>query len=134
MTFDYLQRVVVEGQLDVEDIGQCVLLGRNDLGEEHYLLIKTEMGFSEVIEYGPSVPDLKLLPYAVTLKYNRFEFNQGKLEKIINKFLNDPKKGISQAEVTDIEHIRYLIPNLIDRVFPPSDEELFGDADETDDS
>ena len=38
MTFEYLQRVVVDAELNVDDIGQCVILGRNDIGEESYLL------------------------------------------------------------------------------------------------
>lgn len=110
MTFDYLGRVVVEGQLEVKDIGDCVILTRNDLAEEWYLLIRTDMGWTEVIEYGPSHPDIKLLPTSVTQTYNRFEFNQGKLLKIIDRFLNEPKRLISQAEVVSLKDVA---PNMV---------------------
>ncbi len=133
MTFDYLQRVVVEGQLTVDDIGQCVILGRNDLGEEYYLLIRTELGFTEKIEYGPATPDIDILPFNVNLNYSRFEFNQYKIEKTIDRFLNDPKRGITQAEVVDIESVRDLIVNPVNRAFPAK-ERLFEDEGNTNNS
>lgn len=116
MKFDYLQRVVIDAQLDVENIGECCLLGRNDIGEEWYLVIHSMMGVTEVIEYGPIVPDLNLLPSAVTLKYSRFDYNQGKIERIIDKFLNDGQRAISQAEVTDFETVSSNIVNPVDRL------------------
>lgn len=118
MTFDYLQRVVVDGQLDVEDLGNVCIQGRNDLGEEFYLLIRSEDGYCDVIEYGPAHPDFEMLPWSVKLTYDHFEFNQMKLEKRIDKFLNDAKHLITQADVVDIEQIREYIVNPVDRMFP----------------
>ena len=123
MTFEYLQRIVVESQLDVENIGQCVLRARNDLGEEFYLIVVTELGWSEVLEYGPITPDLQLLPMNYQIKYSRFEYNELKLERIIDKFLNDGKRGITQADVTTLGDIMELLVNPIDRVV--TNKELF---------
>ena len=124
MKFDYLQRVIIDAQLDVENIGECVLLGRNDLGEEWYLLIHTDMGFTEVIEHGPVVPDLSILPFSISTYYNRFEYNQGKIERIIDKFLNNPKRGISQAEVSTLEYVEEHFPNIVKRVYKTYVEEV----------
>lgn len=117
MTFDYLERVVVEGQLYVEDIGNCVLLTRNDLGEEWYLLTRTELGWTEVIEYGPAHVDFELLPTSVKQTYDRFEYNMGKLQRTIDKFLNDPKRLISQAEETTIEEVAHKMINPLNKCF-----------------
>ena len=116
MTFEYLQRVVVESELNVDNIGQCVILGRNDIGEEFYLIIKTELGWTEVLEYGPFTPDLALLPLNYNISYSRFEYNEGKLERIIDKFLNNPKRMISQANVVELSEIIDFLVNPIDRV------------------
>lgn len=118
MTFEYLQRVVVEGQLDVDNIGDCVLQANNDLNEEFYLIIKTDLGWTEVLEYGPCVPDLLELHYNYSAKYSRFEFSESKIERIIDKFLNDGKRMISQAKLTTLEDIREFLINPIDKVFP----------------
>lgn len=127
MTFEYLQRVVVEGQLDVDNIGECVLLANNDIGEEFYLIINTVMGWTEVLEYGPFAPDFDLLPANYNIKYSRFEYNQGKLEKAIDRFLNDPKRAISQAKVVELDEIIDNLVNPINKVFPPAGGNLFND-------
>lgn len=118
MTFEYLQRVIVDAELNVDDIGQCVILGRNDIGEEHYLTIRTEMGWTEQIIVGPVCPDIEILPFNVAILYSRYEYNQGKIERAIDKFLNDPKKMISQAEVVTYDSIYPQVWQTISKIFP----------------
>lgn len=121
MTFEYLQRIVVDAQLDIENIGDCYLRAYNDFGEEFYLIIKTQLGETEVIEYGPCVPELQMLHQNYQITYSRFEYNQGKLERIIDKFLNNPKRGITQAEVSSLELFRKNLVNPIDKIFPENE-------------
>lgn len=118
MIFEYVQRVVVDATIDIDNIGECVIQARNDLGEEFYLLLRTELGWTELIEYGPATPDISLLPHTINYKYDRFEYNSAKIERIIDKFLNDGKRMISQAQVVEIEDIRSFIVNPLDKVFP----------------
>lgn len=117
MKFEYLQRVIVDAELEIDNIGDCVIQANNDLAEEFYLIIRTELGWTEVMEYGPFVPDLLQLPYNYQITYNRFEFNQSKIERIIDKFLNNPKKIITQAKIVTLEDIFPNLVNPIDRVF-----------------
>lgn len=119
MTFEYLQRVVIDATLEIDNIGECVLQARNDIGDEYYLFIHTELGWTEVVEYGPAHPDISILPNSITYKYDRFEFNFGKIERIIDKFLNDGKRMISQASVVDVEDVRGFIISPLDKIFPP---------------
>lgn len=118
MTFEYLQRIIVDAQLDVDNIGECVLLGRNDLGEEFYLIIRTDMGWTEQINFGPVTPEVDILPFNINLTYARFEFNQAKLMRAIDKFLNDPKKMITQADVIEVDSIQEGIQASIMKIFP----------------
>lgn len=117
MTFDYMERVVVEGQLDVENIGECIIQANNDFGEIFLLMIRTELGWTQVIDYGPLVPDIELLSPNFKILYNRFEFNQQKIEKLIDRFLNDPKKEITQARVVDVTEITDLLVDPIQKFF-----------------
>ena len=118
MIFEYVQRVVVDATLDVDNIGECAIQARNDLGEEYYLMIKTVLGWTEIIEYGPACPDISMLPHTVNYKYDRFEFNSAKIERLIDKFLNDGKRMISQAQVVEVDDIRDFIVSPLDKVFP----------------
>lgn len=118
MKFEYIQRVVVDGELEVENIGDCVLEANDDFQNCYYLLIKTDLGWTEVIEYGPCIPDISELSFNYNIKYSRFEYSQSKLERIIDKFLNEGKRVITQAKVTTIENIRDALVNPVDKVFP----------------
>ena len=132
MTFEYLQRVVVDAELNVDDIGQCVILGRNDIGEESYLIIRTEMGWTEQISIGPVCPDIEILPFNVAILYIRYEYNQGKIERAIDKFLNDPKKMISQAEVVTFDTIYPNIWQTVRKIFPIEERGLEDEQQYTD--
>ena len=125
MKFEYLERVVVEASLEIEDIGNCCILCRNDIGEEFYLLTKTVMGWTEIIEYGPCTPDLDILPFNVQLLYDRFEWNQYKLEKRIDKFLNNPKRAITQAEESTLDVVLPCIKSPTDIIFKDYSKPLF---------
>lgn len=118
MTFDYLQRIVVDGQLDVDNIGDCVIQANNDFAEEYYLIVRTILGWVEVLEYGPCLPELQELQHNYTIKYSKFEYNQSRIEKTIDKFLNDAKRSITQARLTTIDEIRENLINPVDRMFP----------------
>lgn len=121
MTFEYLQRIIVDSQLEVEDIGQCCILGRTDMGEENYLMIRTELGWTEVIQCGPFIPHLGILPDYININYTRFEFNQNKIVKLIDKFLNDGRRGITQAEVVSVETIQTPVYSALEKIFPKSE-------------
>ena len=125
MKFEYLHRITVEAELDVDDIGQCCIRGRNDLGEEFYLIIRTDLGFTEQITYGLVVPDLEILPFNVSMQYSRYEYSQSKIERQIDKFLNDPKKLITQADVIEYEEIVDPIKTSLCKIFM-FDNETYG--------
>lgn len=117
MKFEYLQRVVVESELDVENTGECCIRGRNDFGEEFYLVIHSCMGSVSVLDYGPAHPDIEMLPDAVNIKFVRFDYSSHRIESMIDKFLNDGKKFITQAEVVNLDDIRDNMVHPIDKMF-----------------
>ena len=118
MTFEYLQRVVVDSELDIEDIGECCVRGRNDFGEEFYLVVHSEMGFTTIYEYGTATPDIEMLPDNVTIKCERFPYNQNKIINRIDKFLNDSKRFITQADTPYVGEVMPYMINPIDKIFP----------------
>ena len=77
---------------------------------EYYLILRTELGLTKSLEYGPSIPDLDELPMSVSMRYNQFEFNESKIAKMITKFLNS--NSITQARETEVEDIVMRIKHL----------------------
>lgn len=114
MTFEYLQRVQVESEIDVPDIGHCAILARNDLGEEWYFATRCELGYVSIFEFGPRIPDFNLPPSSVVISFERFEYSDYKIEKRIDKFLNNSKRMITQAELINLEKVAEAAVNPIE--------------------
>ena len=114
MNFEYLATIKKESSINIENIGTCALDTFNDLGFEWLLIIKTSDGMTEVIEYGPTIPDIEAPPANVNYSYRRFEFKESRIIKIIQSFLNDGYKGITQAFEIDLKEAGSKMRNLVE--------------------
>lgn len=97
MTFEYLKVEEYKDSIDIEDVGNCTVNIINDDGKEWYLSISTELGWSEIKTFGPLTVDINTLGYSFTYTYNKIEYDSKKLFKIIDKFINDDKKVITEV-------------------------------------
>lgn len=114
MNFDYLARIQRESSIDIENIGNCALDVYNDLGFEWLLIIHTKEGQTEMIEYGPLLPDLNYPPAKVNYSYERIDFAEGKIVNKITKFLNDSYRNITQAFEIEKEEAMSKMKSLVD--------------------
>ena len=62
MRFEYLVKIKKESSIDIENIGNCAIDVYNDLGFEWVLLVHTKEGTTEIIEFGPIIPDIEYPP------------------------------------------------------------------------
>ena len=62
MDFEYMRRVLMDGVLSGDDMGNCTIIANNDVADTFVLVIKTELGWTEIFEAGPIVPDMDKLP------------------------------------------------------------------------
>ena len=110
MNFEYLVKIQKESSIDVDDIGNCALDVYNDLGFEWVLLINTREGTTEIIEYGPIIPDLEYPPTKVLYTYDRMDFSEKKIINRISSFLNDGYRYVTQAfEISKNEAMHPII-------------------------
>lgn len=97
-TFDYLYQENPLDSIEVEDIGNCVIQAFNDMGYEWYLIIETSLGDSYIQEFGPFFPDIEnYFPKGFKYNFYKLQYKESKLSKIIENFINDPKKLITQV-------------------------------------
>ena len=109
MDFEYMQRVLMDGVLSVDDMGNCTIIANNDVAESFVLVIKTVLGWTEIFEAGPIVPDMDKLPNHTFVSYDKLPFSESQIKKRIRTFLNDRLRGITQARVAEIEEAKKLL-------------------------
>ena len=101
--FEYFYSKSAFGELQIDDIGDCCIQANNDEGLFYYLLIETNLGWTKILEYGPCAPDFDELPKAVGCNFSRIEFDERKIMKRIDEFLNNRFRNITQAQLVDRE-------------------------------
>lgn len=116
MNFEYLVKIQKESSINVDDIGNCALDVYNDLGFEWVLLINTREGTTEIIEYGPIIPDLKVPPVKVLYTYDRMDFSEKKISHRISSFLNDGYRCVTQAFEISKNEAKDKMKSLVDYV------------------
>ena len=114
MNFEYFYQERATADIDIDDIGNVALIGNTDFGTEFYLIVHTDLGLTATLQYGPSIPDSDELPLAVGYNYQRFEFNESKIIKLITKFINAP--GVTQVREVEPDEIKNNIKELKDYI------------------
>ena len=114
MTFEFNQQLMPQSLIDIEQVGEFAIEAHNDAGYYWYLIVKTSLGTTTITSCGPKIPDVSLLPSGYTCSLNRIQFNEKKLEKTINMWLNDRMKTLTEAKVIDIDDAIDQIAELKD--------------------
>lgn len=102
--FEYDFQFTVNSTLDVEEIGQCYLEASTDAGNFYYACVKTVMGRSVLLEFGPvcEVPPATWMDSFFTFNRSNIAFDERKISRFIDKFLNNTRLAITQAqEITE---------------------------------
>lgn len=97
MKFEYLATKSYLDSIDIEDLGNVYLNALNDLGDEYYLSIETHLGWTEIKEFGPCAVDSNQSSNYFNLLYIKFEYNESKIIKNIERFINNEKRNIIQV-------------------------------------
>lgn len=114
--FNYLYQIQSCSDITLDDIGNICMQASNDRGDSWILLIRTSLGFCYLVEYGPFSLDEHQENYVYS-RYEKFEYSEYKLEKKIDKFLNDSKKIITQVEIIDEDEARQNIKNVMEVLY-----------------
>jgi hypothetical protein len=102
-TYEYLYEVKATGFLEIENIGECALVANNDFLQEQVLIITTELGKTKILKFGPVFVDNVQPPISVQYTFDEIDFSEYKIDKAIDKFINDAKFRTTQVKVVDID-------------------------------
>lgn len=97
MIFDYMRTVQALDTIDIPDIGNTCINAFNDFGLEWYLIIDTYQGWTKIKEFGPLLADLDHIATYFDYTMYQHEYSEKKISKVIEKFINNNKRMITQV-------------------------------------
>lgn len=104
MIFEFSVQKTFSQSIDVVDMGNTALRCTNSNMDNFYIIVKTIMGKTHIIKFGPICPDIEVLLNDFAVTYKKIDYKENLIYKEINKFINDFKKEIdSIEEITEYE-------------------------------
>jgi hypothetical protein len=104
MIFEFSVQKTFNESIDVVDMGNTALRCTNRQLDNYYIIVKTIMGKTHFIKFGPVCSEIDALLEDFSVEYKKIDYKESQVYKEIDKFINDFKKGIETVEeVTEYE-------------------------------
>ena len=104
MIFEFSIQKTFNQSIDIVDMGNTALRCSNNCMDDYYLIIKTVMGKTHILKYGPVCADIDMLTDDFSVSYKKIDYKEAVIHKEIDKFINDYKKEIETVEeITEYE-------------------------------
>ena len=116
MFFEYLKTSQYQDSIEIEDIGNCILMSLNDVADCWVLFISTELGYCSVVQAGPMNIDLDEVSPNVYLSKISFEYNEKRIHKIIHEFINNPKRIITSVQEIPEDECKLIIKKICNSI------------------
>ena len=116
VTFKYLYVPTAMDSIEIEDLGNVYLRASNDDADEWYMSVKTSLGWVEIKQFGPLKIDEEGFNFFFNFLYQKFEYSEKRLYKIIDEFINNSKKAITIAEVISKEDFDGKLAEVADGI------------------
>jgi hypothetical protein len=104
MIFEFSVQKTFNESIDVVDMGNTALRCTNRQLDNYYIIVKTIMGKTHFIKFGPVCSEIDALLEDFSVEYKKIDYKESQVYKEIDKFINDFKKRIEVVEeVTEYE-------------------------------
>lgn len=114
MEFKYMFVQEATGYVDIDDIGHFAISVTNDMYKEWIMIVNTVYGITEIVQYGPHSIDFDELEDKVNYSYQRFEYSESRISKIIDYYINDSSKHATQVSVISFKEAKERIKNIVE--------------------
>ena len=98
MIFEYSVQKTFNESIDVVDIGNTALRCTGSKLDEYYIILKTVMGKTSILKFGPIMPDVEVLFNDFSVVYKKIDYKENLISNEVSKFINDYKKEITKVE------------------------------------
>ena len=99
--FECNEIITSTGMYEVSDVGNCCIkIVEQPSLKENYLYIKTELGSTTIIQFGPTIIDEEIVLDKFIFTIENFQYNEKRIVKTIDKFF---KSLYNITEVNELE-------------------------------
>ena len=99
--FEYNEIITSTGMYEVSDVGNCCIkIVEQPSLKENYLYIKTELGSTTIIQFGPTIIDEEIVLDKFIFTIENFQYNEKRIIKTIDKFF---KSLYNITEVNELQ-------------------------------
>ena len=97
MIFEYDQQPVFMQNIQIEDLGNFALRCSTEKSQEYYIVVKTYLGKTALLKFGPVYPDITCLVENMELSFKKFDYKENTIEREVSKYINDGRAGINKV-------------------------------------
>ena len=103
-TFEYLYQTVSMDNITINEVGDTTIKVLNHDAYAWFIIIETELGRTKIQTFGPLLEGSDLFThYGFNYNYKELDYKESTLAKIIDQFINDPKKMVTKCFEIDKE-------------------------------
>ena len=102
---------VNSNELNIENIGDFAICGTNEIGQEYYMIVQTELGLTRMLTYGPALLELPHTPCSGKMSFVTILYDSKKIISAVSKFLLS--NGCVEAEIEDKDEVLKLVLSSI---------------------
>lgn len=114
MNFEYMFTTQASASIDIEDLGNFIIQAYSDTGQSSILIVKTVLGSTQIIEYGPFYIDDNKMNQHIEMIYDNISFDIKKITNKVTKFLDSRKIQVTQVVEKTFDEVKDSIKNPLD--------------------
>lgn len=114
MNFEYMFTTQASASIDIEDLGNFIIQAYSDIGQSSILIVKTILGNTQIIEYGPFYIDDNKMNQHIETMYDNISFDIKKIINKVTKFLDSKKIRVTQVVEKTFDEVKDSIKNPLD--------------------
>ena len=114
MNFEYMFTTQASASIDIEDLGNFIIQAYSDIGQSSILIVKTILGNTQIIEYGPFYIDDNKMNQHIETIYDNISFDIKKIINKVTKFLDSKKIRVMQVVEKTFDEVKDSIKNPLD--------------------
>ena len=117
MIFEYSVQKTFTESIDIVDFGNTAIRCTENNIVDYYILVKTVLGKTHIIEFGPVAPDIPSLCDGFNISYKKIDYKEAAIFKEISKYINYFKNGMYLHFTTTHNIISTATLNSIEKSF-----------------